>query len=155
MVSISHSRHADRRNLLVFLKLKWIHVILWAFPHQIHGKSDIVLPDALLVHEILDLEEVEATLGNGLTHLLLLALDVCIEVSMRVLILPQRELLLKRITLVLFGGLWYDVVRHEEVDNLARELLKHFLGKLDGITLEFLKRHELDDVARHLSTQGV
>ena len=58
-------------------------------------------------------------------------------------------------TLVLFGWLWYDVVRHEVVDYLARELLKHFLGKLDGIVSKFLKRHELDNVTRHLSAKSI
>ena len=49
LVTVRSQRLADWRHLQLFWNLEWIHVILRAFPHQIHGKSDIVLPYALLI----------------------------------------------------------------------------------------------------------
>ena len=69
-----HTAGSHRRETLNLERVN--ELLTHSLPHQIHHQHNIVLPNAFLSDEVLHLEQVEAVLGDGLTHLLLLAFDM-------------------------------------------------------------------------------
>lgn len=147
-------RHAAHHGLLHgrrhghLLHLQRIVEVL-SLGHGVHQDTHVILPNALLFEDVLDLEWVAAHGSRLVNQPLLLSLSERVDHLVEVHLVSQRQLGFESLSLLFFGGARDDALLQEELDHLARQLGEHLLGQPKVIILALLVRHKLHNIPRH------
>ena len=108
---------------------------------------------AVFGEEVLRCEQVIALFLHSLEELLLLVDKVGWD-RLNVLCRAQRQLILNSLSFGLGARVRIDVVLAHPVEELAWHFIESLLGEQVWISLEFIEWNELDDISRHVSSQG-
>lgn len=117
-----------------------------------HIKDDlhVVFPNILLLDDVLDLEGVDAHVLGLVDQCLFQHRLVQVQLLVRVHLLPQTQLSLDLLSLLLLGWSRLNIALLEVVSQLVRYLLKGLLRELELVTTELSERYKLNDVSAHI-----
>jgi len=123
-----------------------VNGVLFGIVYQVNA----ILPYSLFFDEVLDIKRVKtdfnALLDQGILSVLLEKVHLLVRVDLTL----QRKLLRDPLAVCIFSRLGENILRHEEVDKLAWNLLKGFFCKFVRVVSEFTEWYELNNVSRHI-----
>ena len=91
---------------------------------SVKNDVEVLLEDALLLENVLNLEDVKTHVLAFIKHLLLETLSVLIKLLIWVYFASQRKLSLNLLSVILFSWLREDVPLLEVISELSRDFLK-------------------------------
>ena len=85
---------------------------------------------------------------------LLFLVDEVLGYLVRIVLLAHRERLLDELAFLFGSNMRLNIVFTHEVEKLSGKLHEHFARQHVWIRFEIIKWNELDDISRHVSSQG-